>query len=65
MGRLQLRSTLQCLVGEMPQSGERIRGEQNNRAIYDNYPSGLPDIKDDVAQELLRLLPSEPGAAAG
>ena len=32
-------------VWEMPQSGERVRGEQNNREMNDNYPAGLPDIE--------------------
>jgi ketosteroid isomerase-like protein len=29
---------------EWPQSGERIRGDANARAISENYPGGLPDI---------------------
>ena len=29
-------------VSEYPQSGERIRGPQNARAILDNYPGGVP-----------------------
>jgi limonene-1,2-epoxide hydrolase len=29
---------------DYPQSGERIRGHANERAIADNYPGGLPDI---------------------
>ena len=29
---------------EYPQSGERIRGHANERAIADNYPGGLPEI---------------------
>jgi ketosteroid isomerase-like protein len=29
---------------EWPQSGERIRGDANARAMVDNYPGGLPDI---------------------
>jgi hypothetical protein len=29
----------------MPQSGERVRGEQNNREMNENYPAGLPDIE--------------------
>lgn len=29
-------------VWEMPQSGERVRGEQNNREMNHNYPAGLP-----------------------
>jgi hypothetical protein len=29
---------------DYPQSGERIRGSDNERAIADNYPGGLPDI---------------------
>lgn len=31
-------------VWEMPQSGERVRGEQNNREMNQNYPAGLPDV---------------------
>jgi hypothetical protein len=29
----------------MPQSGERVGGEKNNRTMNDNYPAGLPDIE--------------------
>jgi ketosteroid isomerase-like protein len=29
---------------DYPQSGERIRGHVNERAIADNYPGGLPDV---------------------
>lgn len=29
---------------EYPQSGERIRGHDNERAIAEHYPGGLPDI---------------------
>ena len=29
---------------EYPQSGERIRGHANERAIADNDPGGLPDV---------------------
>ena|SRR6266478_2007490 len=29
-------------VSEYPQSGERIRGPRNARAILDNYPGGVP-----------------------
>lgn len=29
---------------DYPQSGERIRGHANDRAIADNYPGGVPDI---------------------
>lgn len=32
-------------VWEMPQSGERVRGEQSNREMNANYPAGLPDIE--------------------
>lgn len=32
-------------VWEMPQSGERVRGEESNREMNDNYPAGLPDIE--------------------
>lgn len=31
-------------TSEYPQSGERIRGHTNERAIADNYPGGMPDI---------------------
>ena len=31
-------------VWEMPQSGERVRGLENNRAMNENYP-GLPKIE--------------------
>ena len=31
-------------VEDMPQSGERIRGKQNWRAIIDNYPGGVGTI---------------------
>jgi hypothetical protein len=31
-------------VEEWPQSGERIRGHANYRAIHEAYPGGLPDI---------------------
>jgi ketosteroid isomerase-like protein len=30
------------IVEEYPQSGERIRGKQNRRAILENYPGGTP-----------------------
>jgi hypothetical protein len=29
---------------DYPQSGERIRGHANERAIADNYPGGLPAV---------------------
>jgi ketosteroid isomerase-like protein len=29
---------------DYPQSGERIRGHANERAIADNYPGGLPEV---------------------
>jgi ketosteroid isomerase-like protein len=29
-------------VWEMPQSGERVRGVENNRAVLLSYPGGLP-----------------------
>ena len=32
-------------VEDWPQSGERIRGHANYRAIHENYPGGLPDLK--------------------
>jgi ketosteroid isomerase-like protein len=30
------------IVEEYPQSGERIRGKENRRAIIENYPGGAP-----------------------
>lgn len=30
------------IVEEYPQSGERIRGKENRRAIFQNYPGGTP-----------------------
>ena len=30
------------IVEEYPQSGERIRGKDNRRAIIENYPGGMP-----------------------
>jgi ketosteroid isomerase-like protein len=30
------------IVEEYPQSGERIRGKDNRRAIMENYPGGAP-----------------------
>lgn len=33
-------------VAEYPQSGERIRGIKNARAILDNYPGGLPPAQN-------------------
>jgi ketosteroid isomerase-like protein len=32
-------------VWEMPQSGERVRGLENSRAIIENYPGGLPTVE--------------------
>ena len=32
-------------VEEIPQSGERIRGKDNARTVYENYP-GLPTLID-------------------
>jgi hypothetical protein len=32
-------------VAEYPQSGERIRGVKNARAMLDNYPGGLPSAE--------------------
>jgi hypothetical protein len=34
------------LVMEWPQSGERIRGWANVRAVHENYPGGLPKDLD-------------------
>ena len=31
-------------IVDYPQSGERIRGHANERAIADNYPGGLPEV---------------------
>jgi hypothetical protein len=31
-------------VLDYPQSGERIRGHANDRAIADHYPGGLPEV---------------------
>src|SRR5215472_6740447 len=37
------------MVVEWPQSGERIRGWANIRAVHENYPEGLPrDIEGTV-----------------
>src|SRR5260370_37453541 len=33
------------MIVEYPQSGERIRGWANVRAVLENYPSGLPEGK--------------------
>ncbi len=33
-------------VWEMPQSGERIRGFENNRAMTENYPGGPPKVEN-------------------
>ncbi len=38
LSRLQLEATTEDFVDEWPQSGERIRGQENIRAITDNYP---------------------------
>ena len=32
-------------IAEMPQSGERIRGHANDRAIMANWPGGRPEAK--------------------
>ena len=32
-------------IEEYPQSGERIRGRQNARSVYENYPS-MPNLMD-------------------
>jgi hypothetical protein len=34
-------------VEEWPQTGERIRGDANYRAIHSNYPGGLPDVTSE------------------
>ena len=40
----QMRSLLHPeFVEEWPQSGERIRGFDNKRAVMENYPGGLPE----------------------
>ncbi len=33
-------------VEEWPQSGERIRGHENYRAIHETYPGGMPTASD-------------------
>jgi len=38
----QDRSLADDFVEEYPQSGERIRGKDNRRAIIENYPGGTP-----------------------
>jgi hypothetical protein len=38
---------------EWPQSGERVRGKANDRAIMDNWPGGLPE------PERIRVVGSE------
>lgn len=35
-----------AFVWEMPQSGERIRGFANNRAVTENYPGGRPEVEN-------------------
>lgn len=37
-------------VDEMPQSGERIRGRQNARAIAENYPGGVATVDSERAK---------------
>ncbi|HEY8656773.1 MAG TPA: nuclear transport factor 2 family protein [Candidatus Limnocylindria bacterium] len=37
-------------ISEYPQSGERIRGPQNARAILDNYPGGVPPAETVVVK---------------
>lgn len=37
-------------VLDYPQSGERIRGHVNERAIADHYPGGVPDMVDGSAR---------------
>ena len=37
-------------VSEYPQSGERIRGPRNARAILDNYPGGVPPAETVVVK---------------
>ena len=37
-------------VDEMPQSGERIRGKANYRAIIDNYPGGVGTLEPGSGQ---------------
>ena len=32
-------------TAEWPQSGERVRGDANNRAIIDNWPGGRPSAR--------------------
>ena len=35
-------------VEEWPQSGERIRGDANYRAIHERYPGGMPTFEGQV-----------------
>jgi len=35
-------------VLEYPQSGERIRGHANDRAIADHYPGGVPELDPEA-----------------
>lgn len=37
-------------VADYPQSGERVRGAKNARAILENYPGGLPPAKKVVVK---------------
>lgn len=34
-------------VEEYPQSGERIRGRENFRKVYENYPGGSPAVEQE------------------
>lgn len=46
---LQAEVCAQDMVTEYPQSGERIRGWANIRAVAENYPGGLPkDLEGKV-----------------
>ena len=40
-------------IEEWPQSGERVRGSANDRAIMDSWPGGLPEAEE------IRLVGSE------
>lgn len=43
-GEVMARLRDSAWVLDYPQSGERIRGNANDRAIADHYPGGLPEV---------------------
>ena len=47
----------QDCVQEFPQSGERVRGLDNVRAVFENYPGGL---ESGLETEQLQILGEEP-----